>query len=245
MVCLGPQALSAQSVQPRAGRGARHSPAARADGLRPGGRRRRARRAGGGGLRRLRRAATRSCSSAPAPGGQAGRSMRIENYLGFPTGITGGELAERAVVQANKFGARCPFPRRSRPDVRQGYSVLHLDDGETVTAKCLLIATGRRLPPARRRRLRAVRGPRRLLRGDADRGAAVPRRHVVVVGGGNSAGQAAVYLSSQAVASVSRDPRRTTCTRTCRLTWPGASSRRRTSRCFSTPRCGGWPAKAL
>jgi thioredoxin reductase len=43
-----------------------------------------------------------------APGGQAGRSMRIENYLGFPTGITGGELAERAYVQANKFGTRLP-----------------------------------------------------------------------------------------------------------------------------------------
>ena len=49
-----------------------------------------------------------------APGGQAGRSMRIENYLGFPTGITGGELAERAVVQANKFGAQ---PARRRRQV--------------------------------------------------------------------------------------------------------------------------------
>ena len=48
------------------------------------------------------------------PGGQAGRSMRIENYLGFPTGITGAELAERAVLQANKFGRSCPCRRRSR-----------------------------------------------------------------------------------------------------------------------------------
>ena len=48
------------------------------------------------------------------PGGQAGRSMRIENYLGFPTGITGSELAERAVVQANKFGARLSVATRSR-----------------------------------------------------------------------------------------------------------------------------------
>src|SRR4051794_22204563 len=45
-----------------------------------------------------------------APGGQASRSMRIENYLGFPTGITGGDLADRAVLQANKFGARLPVP---------------------------------------------------------------------------------------------------------------------------------------
>ncbi len=48
------------------------------------------------------------------PGGQAGRSMRIENYLGFPTGISGAELAERAVVQANRFGRGCPSARRSR-----------------------------------------------------------------------------------------------------------------------------------
>ena len=53
------------------------------------------------------------------PGGQAGRSMRIENYLGFPTGITGAELAERAVVQANKFGACLTSRPRSRPDLRQ------------------------------------------------------------------------------------------------------------------------------
>ena len=68
------------------------------------------------------------------PGGQAGRSMRIENYLGFPTGITGSELAERAVVQANKFGARLPV---ATPVIGltfdNAYSVLHLDGGETVT----------------------------------------------------------------------------------------------------------------
>jgi thioredoxin reductase (NADPH) len=49
-----------------------------------------------------------------APGGQAGRSARIENYLGFPTGVAGGELAERAVLQANKFGARPSPPRSAR-----------------------------------------------------------------------------------------------------------------------------------
>ena len=78
-----------------------------------------------------------------APGGQAGRSMRIENYLGFPTGITGGELAERAVVQANKFGARLPVatPVNSLT-FDNAYPILHLEGGETVTAKCLLITTG-------------------------------------------------------------------------------------------------------
>src|SRR5207248_1920988 len=77
------------------------------------------------------------------PGGQAGRSMRIENYLGFPTGITGAELAGRAVLQANKFGAQLPVPTPvTRLAFDGGYSVLHLDGGEAVTGKCLLIATG-------------------------------------------------------------------------------------------------------
>src|SRR4029077_1209347 len=73
-----------------------------------------------------------------APGGQAGRSMRIENYLGFPTGITGGELAERAVVQANKFGARLPVATPvTSLTFDNVYPVVHVEGGETVTGKCL------------------------------------------------------------------------------------------------------------
>jgi thioredoxin reductase (NADPH) len=78
-----------------------------------------------------------------APGGQAGASMRIENYLGFPTGVTGSELAERAMLQANKFGARLSMPSQvTGLTWENAYSVLHLDGGETLTTKCLLIATG-------------------------------------------------------------------------------------------------------
>src|SRR3954447_143097 len=78
-----------------------------------------------------------------APGGQAGRSMRIENYLGFPTGITGAELAERAVVQANKFGAKLAVTTQvTGLSFDDGHAVLDLDGGEKVAAKCLLIATG-------------------------------------------------------------------------------------------------------
>jgi len=78
-----------------------------------------------------------------APGGQAGRSMRIENYLGFPSGISGGELAERAIVQANKFGASLPVASQvTSLTFESAYKVLHIDGGETVTAKCLRIATG-------------------------------------------------------------------------------------------------------
>src|SRR5213592_863482 len=78
-----------------------------------------------------------------APGGQAGSSMRIENYLGFPTGVTGSDLANRAVLQANKFGAHLSVPTPAmRLEFDKAYPVLRLDGGETVVAKCLLIASG-------------------------------------------------------------------------------------------------------
>src|SRR4029078_4142858 len=78
-----------------------------------------------------------------APGGQAGRSMRIENYLGFPVGITGGELAERAAVQAEKFGAQIPVASPvTGLSFENGHTVLTLDGGERVRTRCLLIATG-------------------------------------------------------------------------------------------------------
>ena len=134
-----------------------------------------------------------------APGGQAGSSMRIENYLGFPTGITGSELADRAVLQAEKFGANLSI---ATPVVRLKFdnklSVLELEDGENVIAKCLLIATGAeysRLP---------VEGCENF-EGRGVYYAATPNEvqmcrgsDVVLVGGGNSAGQAAVYLSQNA-----------------------------------------------
>jgi thioredoxin reductase (NADPH) len=133
------------------------------------------------------------------PGGQAGRSMRIENYLGFPTGITGSELADRAVLQANKFGARLPVATPvTRLTFDNGYAVLQLDGGGAVTAKCLLIATG-----ADYRRL-GVEGCEPL-EGCGVYYAATPAEaqlchgsEAIVVGGGNSAGQAAVYLAGHA-----------------------------------------------
>jgi thioredoxin reductase (NADPH) len=133
-----------------------------------------------------------------APGGQAGRSMRIENYLGFPTGITGSELAERATLQANKFGARISVASGVQSLTFDGLlSVLHLDTGETVTAKSLLIATGADY------RLLGVEGCEQY-EGRGVYYAATPMEaqmcagsEVVVVGGGNSAGQAAVFLAGQ------------------------------------------------
>jgi thioredoxin reductase (NADPH) len=132
-----------------------------------------------------------------APGGQAGRSMRIENYLGFPTGITGGELADRAVLQASKFGAALPIASDvDRLDLTSEHPRLHMDGGEVVEARSVLIATGADY------RVLDVEGCDRL----TGRGvfyAASPMEalicrgaEVIVAGGGNSAGQAAVFLAS-------------------------------------------------
>ena len=132
------------------------------------------------------------------PGGQAGRSMRIENYLGFPTGITGLELAERAVVQASKFGARLPAATLvTSLTFDQTYLRLHLDGGETVMTKCLLIATG-----ADYRRMTAegceqFEGCGVYYAATFNEAQMCKGSDVVVVGGGNSAGQAAVFLSAQ------------------------------------------------
>ena len=134
-----------------------------------------------------------------APGGQAGSSMRIENYLGFPTGVTGSELADRAALQANKFGARLSVPTAVISlTFDKAYPVLNLDGGETLTTKCLLIATG-----AEYRRLDAEGCAQYEGRGVYY--AATPNEAqmcrgatVAVIGGGNSAGQAAVFLAGQA-----------------------------------------------
>jgi thioredoxin reductase (NADPH) len=134
-----------------------------------------------------------------APGGQAGASMRIENYLGFPTGLTGAELTDRATLQANKFGAHLSVPTAATSlSFENGYAVIDAGGREPVTAKCLLIATG-----AQYRRLN-VEGFEQF-EGTGVYYAATPAEArlcqgcpVIVVGGGNSAGQAAVFLAGQA-----------------------------------------------
>jgi thioredoxin reductase (NADPH) len=133
------------------------------------------------------------------PGGQAGSSMRIENYLGFPTGLTGGQLTDAATVQANKFGAHLSVPTEaSRLSFENGYAILDTGGSEPLTTKCLLIATG-----AQYRRL-DVEGFERF-EGTGVYYAATPAEAslcrgcpAIVVGGGNSAGQAAVFLAGHA-----------------------------------------------
>ncbi len=136
---------------------------------------------------------------AGAPGGQAGSSSRIENYLGFPTGISGLDLTGRAYAQAQKFGARILIARGAtalncdRPLYRVG-----MDDGAHVTARTVVIATG-----AEYRRLGLPNLPH--FEGAGVYYGATPMEaqlcvgeDVIVVGGGNSAGQAAVFLAQTA-----------------------------------------------
>jgi thioredoxin reductase (NADPH) len=136
---------------------------------------------------------------AEAPGGQAGTSSKIENYLGFPTGISGLALAGRAMVQAQKFGARLVVSRRvERLDCGGRPYTLVLDDGDVLRAKTVVIASG-----ARYRKLDLENLGHFEMRGihyaaTALEGALCEGEEVVVVGGGNSAGQAAVYLSRRA-----------------------------------------------
>lgn len=136
---------------------------------------------------------------ATAPGGQAGSSSRIENYLGFPTGVSGTDLANRAVLQAQKFGAQISTPTQVTGLRFEGtYPVLQLDGGESISAKCLLIATGvdyRKLSAAGCARFD---GSSIYYAATATEAQMCRNVQIMVVGGGNSAGQAAVFLSEYA-----------------------------------------------
>jgi thioredoxin reductase (NADPH) len=134
-----------------------------------------------------------------ATGGQAALSTRIENYLGFPAGLSGSELAERAVLQADKFGADLCVPAEAVALARaDGYHSVTLSDGSTMTARAVVIATGvryRRLPVPDVERFEGTSVHYAATLVEAHVCVAEP---VVIVGGGNSAGQAAVFLAPRA-----------------------------------------------
>jgi thioredoxin reductase (NADPH) len=131
-----------------------------------------------------------------APGGQAGTSSRIENYLGFPAGISGAELAERAEIQARKFGACIEVSAEATAiEPRGGGYAVTYGDGDCVQARSVVIATGvryRRLPVARLEQFEGVSIYYAATIAEAHMCAGDP---IVVVGGGNSAGQATLFLS--------------------------------------------------
>jgi thioredoxin reductase (NADPH) len=134
-----------------------------------------------------------------APGGQAGTSSRIENYLGFPRGLSGGDLARRAVDQATRFGVEILTPQEVRGvRVEDPYRIVILTDGSEISCYALIVTTGvsyRRLD---------VPGADRLTGAGVYYGAAQTEafacegEDVYIVGGANSAGQAAMFFSNQA-----------------------------------------------
>ncbi|MCV7221936.1 NAD(P)/FAD-dependent oxidoreductase [Mycolicibacterium elephantis] len=147
---------------------------------------------------------------AATTGGQAGRSSRIENYLGFPTGVSGAELTMSARLQAERFGAEVITTRRAarlHADDTGSAKTIELDGGETIAARAIIVATG-----VEYRQLRGVRGCWDDPAGDACNyvgrgvyyGASVSEatecqgEDVYIVGGANSAGQAAIFMSGEA-----------------------------------------------
>jgi thioredoxin reductase (NADPH) len=134
-----------------------------------------------------------------AIGGQAGTSSRIENYMGFPSGISGADLVFRGQIQAMKFGTRFAMPRRVQRLARNrdGFCAT-LEDGSTLCARAVLVATGvqyRRLPIER---LEAFEGAGVYYAATEMEARFCRNTEAVVIGGGNSAGQAAMFLSRHA-----------------------------------------------
>ena len=133
-------------------------------------------------------------------GGQAGTSSRIENYMGFPTGISGADLVWRGEVQAMKFGTRFAFPRRATAleQRKDGVFCVTMDNGDIVCAKAVVVATGvqyRKLPIDRLEHFEGAG----IYYAATDVEARYCRdTEVIVIGGGNSAGQAAMFMSRTA-----------------------------------------------
>jgi thioredoxin reductase (NADPH) len=134
-----------------------------------------------------------------APGGQAGSSSKIENYLGFPTGVSGQELATRAVTQALKFGANMMIARTVvRLDCKgRTYGVV-LDGGDELTARTIVIATGAQYNKPRLPNLERFEGEGIYYGATYMESQLCEGMETAVVGGGNSAGQAAVFLAQTA-----------------------------------------------
>jgi thioredoxin reductase (NADPH) len=135
-----------------------------------------------------------------APGGQAGASSKIENYLGFPTGISGQDLAGRAITQAQKFGAKIAVAKTAVQFVCEGDGgyAINLADGSRVHARAVIIASGVRYRRLDLPEVARFEGVGIYYNATALEARLCRDEEVVVVGGANSAGQAAVFMSSQA-----------------------------------------------
>ena len=135
-----------------------------------------------------------------APGGQAGSSSRIENYLGFPSGISGAELAERALLQAEKFGANVSVPAEAAAfEVEgEGRYAIEVDDGSRVAGRTVVIATGARYRKLQVAGLEDFEGTSVFYAATLVEAMFCVDDPVIVVGGGNSGGQATIFLADHA-----------------------------------------------
>jgi len=131
-----------------------------------------------------------------APGGQAGSSSRIENYLGFPMGVSGQELTSRAFLQAEKFGAHILIARAAKA-LQCNYPLytVELDDGGRVQARTIIVAAGAQYRKLKLPNLSQFEGVGVYYAATSVEAQLCGNDEVIVVGGGNSAGQAAIYLS--------------------------------------------------
>jgi len=131
-----------------------------------------------------------------APGGQAGTSSRIENYLGFPSGLSGADLTRRAVTQATRFGTEILSPQSVKEiKVKDKYKTIVLEDGTEINAKAVVITTGVDYRKLETKGIEEFTG-KGIYYGAANTEAtSCGNKEVYILGGGNSAGQAAMYLS--------------------------------------------------
>ncbi|MBO9154040.1 FAD-dependent oxidoreductase [Chitinophaga sp. GCM10012297] len=131
-----------------------------------------------------------------APGGQAGTSSRIENYLGFPTGLSGADLTRRAITQATRFGTEFLSPLSVKEiKLKDNYKMILLDDGTEIFTKSIVITTGVDYRKLETPGIGEFTGAGIYYGAASTEAASCRDKEVYVLGGGNSAGQAAMYLS--------------------------------------------------
>ncbi len=131
-----------------------------------------------------------------APGGQAGTSSRIENYLGFPNGLSGSDLARRAITQAQRFGVEFLSPMEvTNIEFDEQYKTISMSDGSRVNAKAVVVTTGVNYRKLESRGISDFTGAGIYYGAAMTEAHAFKGKQVYIVGGGNSAGQAAMYLA--------------------------------------------------
>lgn len=134
-----------------------------------------------------------------APGGQAGTSSRIENYLGFPNGLSGQDLARRAITQATRFGTEFLSPQEVVDvQVKDGYKIIKLIDGSEVKSKSLVITSGVNYRKLESKGISEFTGAGVYYGAAMTEASACNNKNVYIIGGGNSAGQAAIYIANYA-----------------------------------------------